>query len=148
MHLGFSRFDAQQNWKTSRSVALSTPLHDAAWLGELDKVKELVRSGADLGATDRNGQTPLMCAVINDKEAAAAYLAKKMTVQELNVVDDDGDNVLHVITLCRCLWSQMIQDITDTSPSLLQQEDSHGDRPIDSARVISQRVYNILGMYA
>ncbi|XP_021348531.1 uncharacterized protein LOC110447279 [Mizuhopecten yessoensis] len=127
-----------------RDSALSTPLHLAAYQGDLDEVKELVRSGADLGVTDSRGWTPLMLAVMEDKEDTAAFLAKKMTVQELNVVDMFGYNVLHLVVLRPCPWSQIMQVIVFTCPSLLRQKNSSGRRPIDTARVMGQGVYDIL----
>ncbi|XP_021365182.1 uncharacterized protein LOC110457988 [Mizuhopecten yessoensis] len=125
-------------------MELPTPLHDAAHRGDLDKVKELVRYGADFGATDSRGWTPLMVAILDDKEDTAAYLAKKMTVQELSVVDEDGCNVLHRMAAWYRPWSHVIQDIADACPSLLQRENSDGHRPKDIARNRSQDVYNIL----
>ncbi|XP_021362007.1 uncharacterized protein LOC110455902, partial [Mizuhopecten yessoensis] len=52
-----------------------THLHYAARWGYLDKVKEQVSSRADLGATDRNGWTPLMTAVKAGIKDAGAFLA-------------------------------------------------------------------------
>ncbi len=39
-----------------------TPLHDAAWNGNLAMVKLLIDAGADIRATNYSGHTPLSCA--------------------------------------------------------------------------------------
>ncbi|XP_021369742.1 uncharacterized protein LOC110460871 [Mizuhopecten yessoensis] len=134
--------------ETSRTMDVCTPLHYAVRSGDLDKVKELVRSGADIGAKDSDGRTPLMYAVRYDKENAAAFLAKKMTVQELSVVDEVGSNVLHWMAFCRCPWTQLILDTADKCPRLLQQDDSSGDRPIDIARRKSPRSHGVYAIFA
>lgn len=37
----------------------STPLHEAAWKGDIDRIRALVKEGADINATDALGGTPL-----------------------------------------------------------------------------------------
>jgi uncharacterized protein len=39
--------------------APSTPIHQAAWKGDLEAVRALVEAGADINALDANGGTPL-----------------------------------------------------------------------------------------
>ena len=39
--------------------APSTPLHQAAWKGDLEAVRALVEAGADINSLDANGGTPL-----------------------------------------------------------------------------------------
>jgi cytohesin len=39
--------------------APATPLHEAAWKGDLDAVRALVTAGADINALDAHGGTPL-----------------------------------------------------------------------------------------
>lgn len=52
-----------------------TPLHDAAWCGDLDRIRELVAAGADLHAVDaEHGTTPLVWAEVGEQDEAAALL--------------------------------------------------------------------------
>lgn len=52
-----------------------TPLHEAAWGGNVDAIEALVRHGAALDATDGTyGSTPLGWAEYNRKPAAAERL--------------------------------------------------------------------------
>jgi ankyrin repeat protein len=45
-----------------RDVNDLTPLHNAAWSGDMQMVKLLIESGADIRATSNDGSTPLSCA--------------------------------------------------------------------------------------
>jgi ankyrin repeat protein len=43
----------------SRGIRMRTPLHSAAYFGNLEVVQKLIEYGADISAEDQNGHTPL-----------------------------------------------------------------------------------------
>ncbi|XP_021347153.1 uncharacterized protein LOC110446360 isoform X2 [Mizuhopecten yessoensis] len=139
--------ESTQSSDQTGTMSSSIPLHNAVRRRNLDQVQELVMSGADLGARDGKGQTPLMCAIASDCRLAADFIAKKMTFQDLNVVDNDGYNVFHMMAFFDCRWSQMMQDISDVCPTLFRQKDRAGQRPINIASVRSRYVYRILEQF-
>jgi len=70
------------------------PLLDAATLGRPDLVERLLRAGADVGATHRNGWTALhSAATYDDHETAAVLLAAGADPE---AADDEGDTPLAV----------------------------------------------------
>jgi ankyrin repeat protein len=53
----------------------TTPLHNAAWMGDLEMVKLLIELGADKNARDQNyNGTPLGWARYNNQQIVADYL--------------------------------------------------------------------------
>jgi ankyrin repeat protein len=53
----------------------TTPLHNAAWVGDLEMVKLLIELGADIDARDQNyNATPLGWALYNNQMNVAEYL--------------------------------------------------------------------------
>ena len=65
-----------------------TALHWAAFYGEIDLVRRLVESGADVEATDSNGRRPLVCAAINGHAHVVEYLLKRGA--DLHAMDYSG----------------------------------------------------------
>jgi len=60
---------------SARNSLGSTPLHDAAWAGDLPVMKELMDAGADLEAQHKEtGSTPLHYAVITNHVNAVRLL--------------------------------------------------------------------------
>ena len=59
------------------SVPGRSPLLIAAQRGDLKKIKTLLEGGEDLESVDRWGCTPLMCAVAENQEKAAALLISR-----------------------------------------------------------------------
>jgi len=51
-----------------------TPLHDAAWKGRWQVVRVLLEAGADPGARDREGLTPLEVALRHNRLAVAELI--------------------------------------------------------------------------
>jgi hypothetical protein len=52
-----------------------TALHGAASKGDINIIRFLASSGANINAVDRSGDSPLELAIANDQEAAASVLA-------------------------------------------------------------------------
>jgi tetratricopeptide (TPR) repeat protein len=65
------------------------PLHDAAYAGNLQKVKQLLSQGADVNARDKYKRTPLHLAAINGETEVADLLIRKGA--NVNVKNSDGD---------------------------------------------------------
>jgi ankyrin repeat protein len=61
---------------TQAKLARRSALHEAARRGDAAEVERLVRSGADVGAKDRDGVTPLHHAAHNGHEAICAALVR------------------------------------------------------------------------
>jgi len=84
---------ADVNGRGTDAVA-TLPLMDAATLRRPDLVKRLLRAGADVGGTRRNGWTALhFAAVCDDPETAALLLAAGA---DPDAADDEGDTPLAV----------------------------------------------------
>lgn len=61
----------------SFSLTAQSPLHQAAAEGNLQHVKQLVKNGEKIDATDSLKQTPLMVAVMNGHAKVVKWLLKK-----------------------------------------------------------------------
>jgi len=60
-----------------------TPLHRAASAGHPEICELLIEEGADVDATDKTGQTPLMNAVIsNDKQVQTILLNNNLRINK------------------------------------------------------------------
>lgn len=62
-------------------------LHQAAWHGDLQKLKSLIASGANLDARDSRGRTPLHVATFARQREAIRLLAKAGA--DLDLLEDD-----------------------------------------------------------
>jgi ankyrin repeat protein len=79
--------------------SLSTSLHFAATEGQKEIAQILVTKGADVNATNKNGITPLMCAMMGQgdcKEVAEFLIAHGANI---NAKDSMGKTSLHVAIL-------------------------------------------------
>ena len=59
---------------TARDGAAETPLHGAAWGGDVKEAKALVAAGADVNHVDTAGETPIHGAAAWGKAEMVAYL--------------------------------------------------------------------------
>ena len=71
-----------------------TPLHLAAWYGNLDRVKELLNKSADVRVKNLNGKTPLHYAV----QQGHLEIVQLLVFQgaDVNAKDNFGDTPLHM----------------------------------------------------
>ena len=78
-------------------IAGETPLHDAAFAGDVETVKALLAAGADPNARDVGGRTPLHGAVWPPKTAAPAVVGALLEAgADPNARDVDGRTPLHL----------------------------------------------------
>lgn len=71
-----------------------TPLHWAAYIGDINLVHLLIEIGANLNIQDFQGYTPLMNSIINKKTNLAIFLIEKGT--DLNLQDHEGFTALMI----------------------------------------------------
>nr|PNR52933.1 hypothetical protein PHYPA_009308 [Physcomitrium patens] len=83
------RFGAKVNKKDSVGC---TPLHRAASAGHVEMCEALLEAGADIEATDRMLQTPLMHSVICDNRRVAFLLIRNEA--DVDAEDKEGYTVL------------------------------------------------------
>lgn len=65
-----------------------TPLHHAAFQGDVKLVKRLIGDGADINGQDRDGQTPLHIAVKRKHIEVVNYLINKKA--DMNIQNNQG----------------------------------------------------------
>ena len=74
------------------------PLHQAAFDGDLEKVKELVENGANIYEKDNKGMTPVMSATLFVPHLdVVQYLESKGA--DLKAKDSDGNTLLHNVII-------------------------------------------------
>lgn len=54
-------------------------LHEAAWMGKTEVLKLLIEKGADINATDKDGNTPLRWAELEGRTEALRLLTERTT---------------------------------------------------------------------
>lgn len=69
------------------SSALAGPLHDAAFIGDINEVKRLIAEGINVNQKDNDGRTPLHWAALNNHKVVAELLIAHGA--KVNVKDKD-----------------------------------------------------------
>jgi len=87
--------EATQIAKTAESepTGISADLLSAAEAGDANRIQELLTKGADIGARDKHGRTPLMIAAVKGHTAAVTLLLKKGS--DVNSRNKYGMTALH-----------------------------------------------------
>ena len=73
INLVYDRGSTFGKWGTFEYANNVSPLHDACKVGDDDVVSFLLDNGAEIDATDSNGDTPMMCAVLTTKMLTAHF---------------------------------------------------------------------------
>ncbi|MCH7729032.1 MAG: ankyrin repeat domain-containing protein [Planctomycetes bacterium] len=84
LSVGCGRDSEQGKERTSESKK-DQALHNAAWDGELDAVKRLLRDGADVNAKGQTGNTPLYVAAWHGHIEVVEFLIKEGAEVNLEV---------------------------------------------------------------
>jgi ankyrin repeat protein len=79
---------------------LNKALQDAVTAGDVDKIRSIIDSGADVNAKAKNGASLLHLALIGGHEAVAALLISKGA--DTHVKMSDGTTTLHFAVLRNC----------------------------------------------
>ena len=90
------------------------PLWKACYLGEEEKVKELLQSVSDVNVKGYNGTTPLIAATINQKTPVIQLLLSDSRV-DVNVQDNQGNSVL--VFACENPNNQNVIDMITSHPN-------------------------------
>ncbi|XP_069141305.1 uncharacterized protein [Argopecten irradians] len=117
-------------------MASSLSIHAAATEGNLDQIRHLLESDVSLGpGDDKDGLTPLMCAIKNGHKEVAALLVSHMSIPSLSVItSSDKWNALHWMAAWGRPWPEVWKEIQRKCPHLWDQRDGNDKRPIDKAR--------------
>lgn len=75
-------------------AATLSPLHFAAWSGQIANVLRLLRAGHDINRRTEDGKTPLHLAVENGQEVVVTILLERGADKEAN--DSEGKTPLHI----------------------------------------------------
>ncbi|MHC4595616.1 MAG: glycoside hydrolase domain-containing protein, partial [Planctomycetota bacterium] len=70
-------------------------IHMAVCIGDLDRVKSLIRNGADVNMTDSSGRTPLYLAIFTSHRDITEFLIAKGA--DLEVKDHKGETLLYQV---------------------------------------------------
>ena len=116
----------------------ATPIHDAALVGDLEKIKSLVSNGVNINVPQEDGYTPLHFAVSNSRLEVVELLISLGA--DVDVLDPAGDT-----PLLRAIELEDISIATDGKlggPAELQKSDDLknwrrlGDVPEDANEVL------------
>ncbi len=87
----------QQTSQEPHQLCTWTPLHDACWKGDTERVKKFIKDGANVNARDLNGDTPLHFAAGNRRIENMIALVEAGAI--VNSVSHNGSTPLHVAVL-------------------------------------------------
>ncbi|CAN8103749.1 unnamed protein product [Discula destructiva] len=114
---------------TGDDVGLSTPLHQASYRDSWELVDFYIRAGADLNRRDREGTTPLECAVACSASRAATTLLRHGA--GYTNVDEYGHNVLHHLAFYSDIATMEVFIDEGTLVGLdVTRENMHGKTPL------------------
>lgn len=108
-----------------------SPVHIAAFFGDLDKVKSYLAEGGDIDAQDTSGQyTMLMCAMFGGQTEVMEFLISKGV--DLNLQEAVGHTALHEAVLRPRLYDAA-KMLIDKGADLTIRGDINGATPLDLA---------------
>ena len=116
---------ATPNAPTTKSR--STPLHIAAWKGNLELIERLVKAGANVNAARESHETPLLTAILAERWSAAELLRKHGAI--LSIRYKDGTTALQETAVLGKVEVLRYMLEHGADPNTRNQD---GDTPLDS----------------
>lgn len=118
-------------WKTIDLT--SSPFHQAAFMGDIEKLKELTASTKDLDAYQQYGLTPLHCAILGENLDAVEFLLQAGA--RIDVLTPRGHSALHFAALT---GKRELLELCVESGLDLNKPESTGYTPLHFAMVQEQ----------
>lgn len=107
------------------------PIHEAARVGKLERVKYLVSKGANVNARNNAGETPLHCAAYNGHIEIAGYLLSEGA--DIDARDKNGSSPFHdVIKISKVKMARYLA----TQGANIDTKDDYGKTPIHDATTL------------
>lgn len=106
-----------------------TPLHAAAWKGDVAQIKSLIAGGADVNAASSFGTTPLHSAAVNNQVEAV----KTLLQQGARVEARDGLGRTPLFAALEIGASRPVIDALLAAGAAADAKDNNGKTPVDIA---------------
>jgi hypothetical protein len=137
--LDVQRLVEEERQDVNQSDALGwSPLHHAAFLGQVKIAEILLRNGANVNAQNRDGYTPLHLAVANSKQKVATLLLKYQA--DPTIKDFYGRTVMDVSPLENGKITRLIEEARKSPPRLRTTRHTPQKRRFSSPSKIRQRL--------
>lgn len=118
-------------WVAAASPAWAGHIHDAAWRGDLDRVKELVENDPErVRQQDEEGRTPLHLAAEGGNHAVAEYLIARGA--DVNARDGQKRTALH-LAVSRSSRPSPLIDLLLAGGADVNARDRDGNTPLHEA---------------
>jgi ankyrin repeat protein len=116
---------------TALDGAAETPLHGAAWTGDIQEAKALVAAGADVNHIDSAGETPLHGAAASGEIEMVRYLLSQGARVDIAAKETRGFTPLHWASG----WGNLktVRVLVDAGAAI-EAADAYGCSPLDIAR--------------
>ena len=132
-----STFSPKAKKHSSKELAIITktnefkeaPIYKFIETGNIEKIEELLKSGADTETRDKEGYTPLHLSVLYKEPKAILELIKFNA--DLSARDINGNTPLHIAAEYN--QSDIIEIISSNNKSLLSMKNYNGDTPLHFA---------------
>jgi hypothetical protein len=85
--------NGQDKGSEPKNETVTTTIHEAAFMGDVNQIKAHIAAGSDLNAKDAYGSAPLSIAALFDKPEIARLLIEAGA--DVNVTSGDGSTPLH-----------------------------------------------------
>jgi len=122
---------------TTKAAQLNTPLHNACTRGHFDTVKLLLENGANLEATNFDGETPIVLAIQHRYAKLTEFLIDQGA--DIETTDNSENNLLHKAAMVDHPHMAPVIKVLISKGVNLNAKNQSGKRPIDYSRHIEVR---------
>ena len=119
------------------NTSKQTPLHQASEAGDVDAVRKLVRSGADVNSRTSNNNTPINCAAISGKMEVIKVLVKEYGCSP-HTKGQLGRTPLHLS--CACGHVDIARKLVTEYGADVNARDNNDDTPLNLAARFSGKM--------